>query len=378
MAEKVIVLVQDDWEIRGNGTGNVADLQYLPSLFLLDLARELGFRVTFMAEVMQQLAMRRFAARDRNLRIQAELWEDCLRLYRDRGHDVQLHVHPHWHEADFREGFFRLARNWNLATYPADRRRRILAEAIGYLHALLRPDDPEYSVHSFKAGSWGLQPSGGVLRDLEAAGIRFLTGAGRGIAIHNPEFYADYGALEEDLLPYHPDYDDVQKVAGSSTPLVVLPLPYYTLTLRGALGKARTRLLRSLRRGSGEPNSTQPSLPRDVATNAPLISTDARTGFRALRNFRADRSLDIGGGDFRELRFALDQIMARCLGAAPAAVPLVIQGHTKGFAGRRDDVARFFRYMVERYGPVIEFMTMTEFRDALPGIAVLSRSGVAR
>ncbi len=58
MLTRIIVLIEDDWELFGNGLGNVADVQYLPLLFLLRLADQLGLKITFMAEVMQQLAMR--------------------------------------------------------------------------------------------------------------------------------------------------------------------------------------------------------------------------------------------------------------------------------------------------------------------------------
>lgn len=372
MADRVIVLVHDDWEIRGNGSGNVAQLQYLPALFLLDLCRELGMKVTFMAEVMQQLAMKRVAGGDRNIRIQAELWEESLRLYRDQGHDVQLHIHPHWHQAEWRDGFFHLGRNWNLATYPDEVRRDIIGTAVSYLTDLLRADDPAYTVHSFKAGSWGMQPSGGLMQDLEDAGIRLVMGPGRGIVLRSEHFSADYSGLEEDLLPYHPRYDDVQRLAAAPRPIVVLPLPWYEFTVRGLAGKAQRKLSDALRRtANAAPGMPQRRLPPDIVANAPLIP--AQTGrWGAISRLKSVRSLSVSGTTFEELRFAIDQIMERCLRSEAEVVPLVIQGHTKDFPGHWDDVGRFYRYLVHRYERCIEFMTLSEFLAVLPTITVRS------
>jgi hypothetical protein len=370
VARRVIVLVHDDWEIRGNGTGNVADLQYLPSLFLLRLARELGLRVTFMAEVMQQLAMSHFAAAHRNLRIQTALWEECLAMYAEEGHDVQLHIHPHWHEARFEKGFFRLGHNWNLATYPDAARTEILGSAISYLTTLMRKLDPQYAVHSFKAGSWGLQPSGGLLRDLDRAGVRLVMGPGKAIALKSPYFEADYRAMEEDLLPYYPNFDNVERVSTRAQRIVVLPLPYYR---PGFAGNARAvlRRLRSAPRSVAE-RPYEDAAPADVVGNSPLRPVQG--GGLATR-VSGLRTLDVSGAPFEEARHAIDQIMRRCLRAAPDVVPLTIQGHSKGFPGRWQEVGRFYRYLVDRYGAVIEFMTMTEFQRAVPNLTIVRSSG---
>ena len=99
MARKLLVLFEDDWELRGNGLGNVADLQYLPARFLLDIGEEFGLRFNFMVEVLQQLAFRRHAAASRDLRLQADLWDHTVQWMKAQGHDVQLHLHPQWRQA---------------------------------------------------------------------------------------------------------------------------------------------------------------------------------------------------------------------------------------------------------------------------------------
>lgn len=373
MADRVIVLLEDDWELLGNGLGNVAHLQYGPALFLMRVADRLGMKVTFMAETLQQLAMRALAGRDRNLAAQAALWEECVRMMVERGHDVQLHLHPQWEGAEYRDGFFRLGRNWNVAAHPAPARRRMIAESIAYLTDLLRPVRADYAVHSFKAGSWGLQPSAGILADLEAAGVRVVMGVGRGIHYRTEDFQADYEGLEEDTLPYHPDYEDIRRVSSVPRPLVVLPLPFYTL---GAGGLARHVRRRILSGASGPPPGRfvyHGAIPPEILALSPMGPPRGRRG--GVMRFKDVRSLDIAGGTFEEMQVGLDQAMERCQRVDAPVVPLVLQSHTKGYEGNWATLERFYGYLVERYGRMLEFQTLTQFQSALPSLRVRGAAG---
>jgi hypothetical protein len=373
VAERVIVLVEDDWELLGNGLGDVAHLQYLPALFLMNLADQLGFKVTFMAETLQQLSMLQIGAKHRRLRAQAALWEESVAMMKERGHDVQLHLHPQWHDAPYTNGFFELNRNWNVAAHEATARRRMIAESVRYLLELLRPLDPQYSVNSFKAGSWGLQPSAGILSDLEDAGIRVVIGPGKGISYITSDFYADYEALEEDVLPYVPDYTDIRKVARTANTLIVIPLPHYTPGIGTFAGKVRRRLFG--RRPAAGPKRFfyEDGIPPKHWQLSPMIPA-RRRGLVSRLAPGGTKSLDVSSASFAEMKLALDQIMARCLRSHATTVPLVIQSHTKGYEDHWDDIAHFFRYLVERYGRSITFQTLTEFQSELPALHVAGRA----
>lgn len=223
---KIILIVEDDWEIMGNGLGNVAHLQYLPCLYLLELAKKLNIKINFMVEVLQQLAFRKFSCQDRNLEIQARLWDECILLMKERGHDVQLHIHPQWYQCTYQQGYFLLSRNWNIATYPRPERHDMIAEAISYLTSLIRPVDPQYQVIGFKAGAWALQPSQGILEDMASQGIRIVMAGGRGIHYSTNEILIDYLDMEEDTLPYYPDFQDIRRISNKKEDIIVLPLPF--------------------------------------------------------------------------------------------------------------------------------------------------------
>ena len=49
--KRFTVLIEDDWEVAGNGWGNVSALQYYPAVQLMDIADSFGVKVSLMVEV---------------------------------------------------------------------------------------------------------------------------------------------------------------------------------------------------------------------------------------------------------------------------------------------------------------------------------------
>ena len=52
----IYIALVDDWEIRGNGTGDVKTLQHDPAISLMNLYDEYGIKNTFYVETMQGLS----------------------------------------------------------------------------------------------------------------------------------------------------------------------------------------------------------------------------------------------------------------------------------------------------------------------------------
>ena len=374
MAAKLITLIHDDWEIRGNGLGNVAHLQYLPALALMRIAKDAGIALTFMAELGQQLAFRRFAERDRSLALQVRLWEDCTGLMIDEGFDVQPHIHPHWFRGQYRDGFIHVDRNWNLATYEDYERKSILRESFTYLTERMRNVNSDYAINTFKAGSHALQPSKRFLTDLRDEGIRVVLGPRSGMKILNAEFALDYRAMEEGTLPYYPDLDDINAV-GEDNGLAVLPLTYWDMDLRGKAFAVRRKLSLLLRRThSVDRFPYYGDVPESIrALNPRVDQSESAFVSKFLKPFRTGVNL-AGSQSLAELKHALDAMVNRLLQVDAEAVPLVIESHSKDHEGNWETLARFFDYMTVQYGSTMEFMTLTQFSAYLAAHPSMIRS----
>src|SRR5712675_2408477 len=114
---KIYLVFTDDWELRGDGSGDIGDLQFRPMRRLLPIFEKNDSRATFMVEVAQQLAFRAKQAQFRELKPMADAWDDHVRDAFRRGHDIQLHVHPQWSEAAYKNGEWRLGDAWSLLDY---------------------------------------------------------------------------------------------------------------------------------------------------------------------------------------------------------------------------------------------------------------------
>lgn len=77
-----------------------------------------------------------------------------LRQLVGEGHDVQLHIHPHWEESRFEDGEWRTdTRRYRLHDFAPEQRERILGD---YKKALT--DIVGDRVFAYRAGGWCLQP----------------------------------------------------------------------------------------------------------------------------------------------------------------------------------------------------------------------------
>ena len=150
---EIVIAIEDDWELMGNGSGNVAQLQYLPALFLMNAAQERDIPLSFMVDVMQQIAFDRLQTEHPELRAPMAIWEEAVKTMLLRGFDVQMHIHPQWDEARWDGQHFHLGTDWNLARYPDACCRRIVAECSSYLRNLGQQIHPDYQLNCFKA-SW--------------------------------------------------------------------------------------------------------------------------------------------------------------------------------------------------------------------------------
>ncbi|MGB8509645.1 MAG: hypothetical protein WCD76_14755, partial [Pyrinomonadaceae bacterium] len=159
MKPTIYMALTDDWELRGNGSGDIERIQFRPMRELVRIYDRHGVRGTFLAEVMQQLAFRKFQARHTELKPLADAWDEHVRETFKRGHDVQLHIHSQWSDATYESGVWRLGGDWSILKHGPERAREMLRGGKEYLENLLRPVDPSYRCVAFRAGSSVIAPS---------------------------------------------------------------------------------------------------------------------------------------------------------------------------------------------------------------------------
>lgn len=355
MSKRFNILIEDDWEVMGNGLGNVAQLQYLPSMFFMKLARRLGINLTFMVDVVQQLVYKEHSHRDYNLKLQKNLWDDTVLLMKSYGFDVQLHLHPQWKNAKHEKDFFYLDNNWNFGKYsPADQ-ETIISDSINYLEELIKPIDPDYRVIAYKGGSWGLQPSGDLLRNMEKHGIRIVTGVRKGMYL--PGNGVDYRNLEEPVMPYYPDYNDLCKISTEKKEIFIVPLQTVKPGITGLGYLAVDLVKRKISKKDSLRHYYDANIPNRIFELSP-IAEESKPKFPFI-SYKTH--LKIGNQPFNYLKTSFDQVIKQLTDTPYQRIPILIECHTKQYNNYYGDIERFLSYVLDKYGDIVDFSTLSEF-----------------
>jgi hypothetical protein len=331
---RIHLVLTDDWEVRGDGSGNVRAIQFETMRRLRRVYEKCGLRASFNVEVMQQLAHLRLADKHPELRQLAIEWEVIVRDTFSCGHDVQLHVHPQWSDAVYNEGRWQLRGAWSILEYPVAEAQSMLKDAKDYLESLLRPLNPEYRCVSFRSGSWCIAPSKYVLPILSELGIVFDMSIADGLFYETPRVKLDYRHLDEPFLPYYPMMEDARRVATAPQPIVCIPthtfhagLIGFGLRLVARTVQRRTSVVRSVTRRFVAPRDT--AIPDGGYERDSYFQREWDAAPLQGVARRKKKVSDLCGLSFFQMREMLRDIRKRARRSGFEVIPVVLENHSK-------------------------------------------------
>jgi hypothetical protein len=358
----------DDWELRGNGSGDVEEIQLRPMRELVRLYHEYGARGTFNAEMMQQLTFRRRQDEHPELKALADAWDDHVRDAFRQGHDIQLHAHPQWSEARYEGGRWRLSGDWSILNYDAESAYEMLAAGKEYLENLLRPVDPAYRCVSFRAGASCIAPSPFILGVLARLGIVFDMSIVGGMRVHTRNLRLDYTNCEESFLPFYPRMDDARRVSDKAEPIICVPIFHFHTSRRRALvqiaSKTRRKVFQKVGRAAGGGGEGFESYAQQEWADVSQTSALARVYEKALRPCLVGRheTADVGALDYPSLREMMGAMRRRARQSGLEEAPVILTNHSKYIT----DFAPIERFLAEAAAADdIEFVTLSDIAAKL-------------
>ncbi len=355
--KKILLIIEDDFEVMGNGLGNTAYHQYIPGNFLQNLCENLNIRMSFMVDVVHILELKKYAGQSADLKFQVRTLENTLRQMAERGFDVQLHLHPQWFNAAYKAPFFYLNKCWNLGQYKPEEQKQMIEGAVEYLTNLLVPIKSDYKLRAFKAGSWGLQPSENLLNTFVENGFKVITGPRKDMYI--PSGGLDYRGMEEDTLPYYPDFKDIRKI-GVQGDLAIIPMAYYSPDIF-SLGKLSYHLMKTklCKRRQGNSIFYNQPVPKEVSGLNGI--SDKKILKLAWHPYLTQLKMSIE--PFSYLKKSFDTVHKRILQTDADTIPVLLESHTKHYMANYENISRFLRYIAEKYSDTVEFVTFSDYID---------------
>ena len=137
-----------DYELYGDGSGDVFTHMIEPTDRILKVCNKYGIRLTLFVEVFEYIKLKEQWDNGNKMGYESnpiEAIEQQIRDIASGGHDIQLHIHPQWVNAQYSNGKWMVDfDNWRLGDFSVPQNYSIedmLREGKETLEALIKPVD---------------------------------------------------------------------------------------------------------------------------------------------------------------------------------------------------------------------------------------------
>ncbi|MBF0382165.1 MAG: hypothetical protein HQL69_14165 [Magnetococcales bacterium] len=292
------------------------------------------------------------------------------------GHDVQLHIHPHWEfTTRDKDGSFHFADNHYLLgtrfTDTATRKMDItqaIAKGKDYLENLLKPVASSYNCCAYRAGGYGLQPyEGDMLAALIDNGIKIDSSVIPGYKMQSKVHMIDFSDLVGRSHNWYGPVDGLAAPAMQNSGLLEIPIATADLQQSqwNPWPEALTKVIQQMWYGGspyqprGEPVGWQVPPKTPIMQRAKLswwaLNAVLNAGEAKLEMYR-----DVG----RMLAITLGHVQRET--ALNGVHRLAVIGHPKGMhTAHFKTLQDYVTQLRKRYKQSIRFLSMSELAGTL-------------
>jgi len=231
------IVLTADYEIYGDGSGDVREQLIKPTEKILELCRHYGAKLTIFFEVVEYWAFIQAGPKglieDLGYDPAALMKEQLCQALAD-GHDVQLHIHPQWLDSRYIRGKgwqLNLA-YWRLPMVPGglgtpqdiQSLRGLFVKGKEELERMFKPLCSSYQCMAFRAGSWCMQPEQNPLRAMKEAGIQVDSSVVPGLYHMDDHRWIDYRNAPSFYHHWRTQSDNLLAVGRGDEGLVEMPV----------------------------------------------------------------------------------------------------------------------------------------------------------
>lgn len=223
--KKIRIFLTFDYELPLGGiTQSYKHSLFDPTESLLETAEELKVPLVFFADILSYIKFREWKEQD-----YTEPFKKQLEKALQSGHDVQLHLHPHWLDSSFAEGKFIPSAKYKLSDFamnkPFGNIEGIIKTGIQELETICKKAQSNYQCVAFRAGGYNLWPETSViLNSLFKHGIRFDSSICRGYFYKSDTSLVDYRNVPGKANWYLPLNGNLTKEGKEDKGILEIPI----------------------------------------------------------------------------------------------------------------------------------------------------------
>jgi hypothetical protein len=236
------ILITLDYELPAHKAFDVSRYMIKPTNKLIEICQNNGAKLTIMLEIAELWAFEKsensefkeLIGYDPAHQIRKQL-EYAIKL----GHDVQLHLHPQWIGAKWRNNNWKL--NYDKYRLPEIRYNelvKIFRRGKNDLEKHLSPYCNDYACVAFRSGNWNTQPSNKYLKALKNAGLKCDTSVFKWGYSNSLAANLDYRSAYSHIMPWFTSEEDIN-IPGLRSGIIEIPIYTERSSLLGMLNLKR-------------------------------------------------------------------------------------------------------------------------------------------
>lgn len=213
---KLIILSYDYELFFGDRSGTVIKTLIEPTNLLLAQFEESNLKATFFVDYLMIKYLGRNT--DEHSVLDLRLIEDQIRDIVQRGHRIELHIHPHWVDAKYNgDGTWNYSdfSHYSLNSFTEDEITEMFIEGCNILHSIIRNVDSNYQIVAFRAGGWAIQPFSLLKKAFLCTNIRIDSSTSYGIKNANKDSYYDFTNIPRKSVYRFENAVEIEDVEGS-------------------------------------------------------------------------------------------------------------------------------------------------------------------
>jgi len=292
---KTFILTIDYELFLGNQTGTVEKCMTQPTYELVEILDINNSKMTVFWDILHYYRLTELENEHPKLKKDKQLIDEQISFLISKGHDIQLHLHPHWIDAEYRESQWNFKYDrFSLHTLSEEENPEKIDTIVGcititkqLMEKMIRDYAPGYNVTAFRAGGYLIEPFAKLMKAFEHNNIYVDSSILPGMRNDNPVNgydFRNYPTYYHYNFSYSPS-EFSKNGKFIEFPVTTLTIPVFKNMLFTFIRRFKYSDLESNRLGTGSGESADKGKSSRIKKIFSTLTKPKRTAFTTDGNF---------------------------------------------------------------------------------------------